>query len=195
MFFNSPEFACFLPIVFIVYWCFSKSRNLQNVVLRTGNQTAVYSRATFNEFGDAEFHWDLKARPFAASRLVTTAPELHSNAIPYLLEYKNRLEGNGINFVLLPPVIQSTSFDNQEPLIERIVDELKQAGIPFAADCHRYKFGNSLFFDSPYHLLREGIDLRTKLITEDLETLMTEFDFTNRGSEQKPTASRLRSQK
>ena len=179
----------------LVKYAAEKLWTIGTITQRTGNQTAVYSRATFNEFGDAEFHWDLKARPFAASRLVTTAPELHSNAIPYLLEYKNRLEGNGINFVLLPPVIQSTSFDNQELLIERIVDELKQAGIPFAADCRRYKFDNSLFFDSPYHLLREGIDSRTKLIVEDLETLMTEFDFTNRGSEQKPTASRLRSQK
>ena len=33
MFFNSPEFACFLPIVFIAYCFFSKSRNIQNVVL------------------------------------------------------------------------------------------------------------------------------------------------------------------
>jgi len=33
VFFNSPEFACFLPIVFIAYWFFSKFHNAQNVVL------------------------------------------------------------------------------------------------------------------------------------------------------------------
>ena len=68
-------------------------------------------------------------------------------------------------------LLMARSFTKQTLLVDTIEEMLDARGIGFDADCGRYKLPDPLFFNTPYHLVKEGVDERTKLVIEDLTRL------------------------
>jgi hypothetical protein len=90
--------------------------------------------------------------------------------IDFLSDYSQDLSDRGVGMVLMPPALQAASFDNQEPFIRVVGNELDSHGVGFVCDPRRYRFDDGeLFFDTPYHLSKPGIDVRMRLLADDLQ--------------------------
>ena len=56
-------------------------------------------------------------------------------------------------------------------MIMTVDEELKRNALGFSSSTLRYRFPDTYFFNSYYHPNKKGVDLRTKLVIEDLETV------------------------
>jgi hypothetical protein len=134
----------------------------------------IHSKECFNVYGDNDKHWNLEPR------LVVTEPKNPNNkklndfSFQGINEVIDIAKAKGIKVILLPPSYQQSSFENQREVISIIEKRLQSEGIPYFAPPERYRMADSLFFDTPYHLNKKGVDLRTTYVIEDLRRAIGE---------------------
>jgi hypothetical protein len=129
----------------------------------------VYKRESFNENGDAVSHYALPHENIKADEKAKDSDKVDPDVIAYLLDFRKYIESKKAKVLLFPPVYQQTSFLNQEKLIDKISLALDQAEFSFIAKPSRYCLPDSLFFNTAYHLTREGAEMRTALVLEDIK--------------------------
>jgi hypothetical protein len=143
--------------------CFSK---LNCRAYRDAPESGIYSADSFNEYGDVDKHWGKAKRRFAAYNEMGTA--LNKDAIAALRKFRANVEKKGAIIYFSYPGMQSQSFENQKHEIKQIEEEYKKAGFATLGTPERYAMDDSLMFDTPYHLNKDGVDRRTALLIEDL---------------------------
>ena len=131
----------------------------------------IYDKRSFNEFGDAYLHWSLSDQPYAKAKANTGSEKLNLEVVPFILTFKEEVKSKGAELILLPPVIEEQSYNNQAVMIMTVDEELKRNALGFSSSTLRYRFPDTYFFNSYYHPNKKGVDLRTKLVIEDLETV------------------------
>jgi len=118
----------------------------------------------FNKFGDLTCHWDMIApRPIP----IYVEPSKFDISKHTLFELKNFIsycKKNKIKLMVIPPAFAESSFNKNLKLIKWNQDLFSDLGVPFQVNPEKFKFNDSLFFDSPYHLLKEGATQKTKII-------------------------------
>jgi hypothetical protein len=67
------------------------------------------------------------------------------------------------------PALQQTSFELEKEKIKAIEKELRKRDLLLIGTPERYVIPDTLIFDTPYHLTKTGVDLRTRLLIEDLK--------------------------
>ncbi|MEM6688080.1 MAG: hypothetical protein AAF664_01550 [Planctomycetota bacterium] len=133
----------------------------------------VYTRDSFNQYGDAVLHWDLPQTAFSDFPPKAPNPKLNEEAFIGLREFKEHVDSCGAKFVLLPPSLKAVSFENQKSLIDAITKRLAEQNTEFDAECKRYRMSDLLFFNTPYHLNGSGVEQRTVKVIEDLDRILT----------------------
>lgn len=126
----------------------------------------------YNSYGDVDKHWGQKPRqviPFAPS---TGKEKVLDDSIYELLKFCALMKSNHVNVKILPPVIQSTSYNNMSYSIKMIEESLLKNRICDSYDTKRYCLEDKYFFDTPYHCTKEGVDIRTRLVIEDLKKVI-----------------------
>lgn len=93
------------------------------------------------------------------------------NVVYAIQEFVDSTRAIGANVYLFPPAFKRLSFTRQKKYIERIEEELRKSGLPFAASAERYALEDKYFYDTPYHLNLEGRRLRTNLMAEDIQRI------------------------
>jgi hypothetical protein len=142
------------------------NRLLDRAIVESGLE--IYNRNSFNRYGDVTVHWTLAPGPVQPYPKVKSL-RVNRQLMKFLSDYSRDLSDSGVEMVMMPPALQAASFDNQEPWIRVVENELDRRGIGLACDPRRYRFEDrELFFDTPYHLSKAGIDLRMRLLAEDL---------------------------
>lgn len=155
------------------YVCYSARKLCQAMrLISEPSVSVVYKRDSFNAYGDAVAHWGLPPEPIADAPVLNSPPRIDSVAIEGMKRFRQEVRQRGAHFIVLPPGFKSRSYTNQKPLIEATEEALAAAGIPFAVRCSRYQFDDALFYNTPYHLTKQGVDRRTRLVIEDLDRLM-----------------------
>ena len=130
----------------------------------------VYGVDVFNKYGDVYTHWELKAKDFKPYPSITK--EYNPDALATIIQYNKIIRDKGAKLVISYPCIQETSFNNMRENIKYIEKSLKKTGLPIVGTPERYKFSDSLMFDTPYHLHKEGGRLRTLKLIEDLRPVL-----------------------
>jgi hypothetical protein len=129
----------------------------------------IYSVTSFNEYGDAVGHWELEKENFEPFGLI--GESFNHAVITELLNYNKKLEQRGAVLYITFPGYQATSYENSKAEIIEVEAELKKNNFVLLGNPERYKIPDSLMFNTPYHLVKEAIDLRTMLLIEDLKTV------------------------
>jgi hypothetical protein len=128
----------------------------------------IYDRRSFNEFGDAYIHWALPDQNYLPAKKNKGDEKIDSYVISFIKDFKIFTENKGAKLLILPPVIESQSYDNQANIIDQITVSLINNNISFVVKPSKYKFSSEYFFNSYYHLNKTGVDKRTQLVIEDL---------------------------
>ncbi len=127
-----------------------------------------YTRFAFNQYGDSEILWNKKYNiPFYPQKL-GPEDEINPEMIRDILSFKKSVEEKGGKLLLLPPVYQETSYNNLKPMIEEIKSNpvIQEMNPDFEPS--RYMLPDSIFYDTPYHINKQGVDIRTTKVIEDL---------------------------
>lgn len=135
-----------------------------NYLKRNKKDLGVYTRYNFNNSGDAVLHLDKPSVPFMP--MPTLAAPVNPKVIDFLKQKQTAFNEKGIHFFILFPAYQETSYLNNKKAIQGLTQELN--GLPVLSNPERYVFSDSLFYDTYYHLTRQGREIRSIFVLQDL---------------------------
>ncbi len=125
----------------------------------------VYSVNSFNEYGDVFKHWDMEQQDFSPYGQINSAFEYDN--IEMIKEFNSSIKEKGASLYITYPSLQATSYNNAAEQIKRVENELQKINLKILGTPEKYKIPDSMMFNTPYHLLKKGVDYRTKLFIED----------------------------
>ena len=158
-----PEFKRIAP--FIAPYILSKIKQL----FIKDEFEGIYRRDGFNKDGDFTAHYSLTYNSIPKPQPKCLGNErLNRNVVPFLLKFNQYVLSRGAKFFILPPSLQSTSYNNQVFIIKKIDSALKVNKLAFISPTQRYKFEDFYLYDFIYHLNSKGAELNTRLAIEDL---------------------------
>jgi D-alanyl-lipoteichoic acid acyltransferase DltB (MBOAT superfamily) len=190
MFFNSLDFAIFLPIVFVLYWfVLQKNLKLQNALIVVASYVfyawwdwRFLSLIIFSTVVDYLVGQKLRTEEQQSKRKVLLWTSILVNLgflgffkyYNFFLEnfvddFRIRLNKKNASLYITYPSFQASSFDNNIKQIKKVEDELINSGFELLGYPERYRMNDSLMFDTTYHLSKKGVDLRTQLLIEDIK--------------------------
>lgn len=129
-------------------------------------ESDVYGKHIFNQYGDSDFHWGLEKREFHI--LNPIRGKFNQSILNEILEFDKKLNERGATLMVTFPCCQQSSLDAIEENVKIVDRELQEADLIVLGDSKRYGFPDSLMFDTPWHLTKEGVDLRTNYLIEDI---------------------------
>ncbi|MEG1518833.1 MAG: hypothetical protein RR358_03375 [Cetobacterium sp.] len=128
----------------------------------------TYDRRNFNHNGDYIGHHNFPlSSTIEPSKMIISY--LDNSFYNYLDEYKINLENNNIKVLYFPPVYQKSSGELSRKEIEKIYSKSKNL---FSSKYDKYFLEDYLFYDTVYHLNKEGANLRTNILIEDLTEIL-----------------------
>ena len=132
----------------------------------------INSINSYNEYGDIYTHWNLKPRAFVS--LEDFPGEFNDTIISNLRIFERSIHERGGRMFITFPAFNHTSFSKCKSKIMRIEHQLEAAGFCLLGKAERYVFEDSMMFNSSYHLSKEGVDMRTGLLVDDLRMALAD---------------------
>lgn len=146
-----------------------KIKNYASSLLHKNPLTVdIYNRNSFNAYGDGYLHWDLPNQNYLPAPALRGDEKVNPKFIQFVREFKLYVQTKGAALIILPPVMDKTSFNNQKIIIKKIDEELRKNELTFVRNPADYMYPDSLFFNSYYHLNKRGVDLRTQQLLKDI---------------------------
>ena len=134
------------------------------------NYEAVYKRNSFNEYGDENMHWSYPNEKIMGMAVPEKDVKLNTQTFDAIVKFKKKIESHQAVLIMLPPAFQQSSYENYKPVISQIENKLKDQGTPFIVDTEDAAFPDSLFFNTIFHLNKEGVDMRSEAIISLFKT-------------------------
>jgi len=131
----------------------------------------IYDRKAFNSYGDVYIHW--KSPKEKVSPLGKIEGHVNNDAFIVLNNFRNFVNNRKAMLYITFPCYQDSSFINAEIEIKEVERNLIKYGFNLLSNPERYIFPDSLIYNTPYHLTKKGVDLRTSLLIEDLKSALT----------------------
>jgi hypothetical protein len=138
-------------------------------------ENEFYSETACNKYGDFFKHWDQST--IAYTDKFTIDGEYNPKVIEYIQEFDKKVRQKGCALIVSFPCIERETYQQDLPKIKVIEKELFSTDIRVIGTSLNYVFDKNQTFDTPYHLLRKGVDLRTKKLIEDLKPLLSKVDI------------------
>ena len=147
-------------------------RNLGKLLFAHKSQSSCYFRDKFNRYGDFVGHLGLAPQKFAKGGLSGIGD--HSEIIHALNEFASFAKVRGAKVCFIYPPIAAGSFYAQKSAYEDFQNQMtNKLNTPILSEPEDFVFTDNLFFDTHYHLNREGRQMRTeKLVRHLLRYLM-----------------------
>lgn len=133
----------------------------------TDTSVGIYDRKSFNQYGDTFTHWNLPKEEVIPFGKIDGS--INKDLISTLNKFRNKISEKKAILLISYPGYQDLSFANAIVQIREIEKVLKKNGYNPISTPERYSIPDSLVFNTPYHLTKGGVDLRTSLLIEDLK--------------------------
>lgn len=131
---------------------------------------SVYSMRYVNKLnGDSFGHWSLPNRAFV--HYENSGKGFNEAFFSFFMMKIDELKKKKCKVYLLPPVLAQTTYNNIIENIKQVENKLNENGVAFVNAPSKYCFADTLFFDSPYHVNREGITKRSNLFVDEFKFL------------------------
>lgn len=140
-----------------------------NYIKRNKKDLGVYKRHNFDAYGDCILHLGQKPIPFLA--MPKLGVPLNYNAIDFLVKKSDECKMKGIQFCILFPAYQQTSYKNNSEAIDVLAKTFHERGLNVYGTPERYVFADSSFYDTYYHLNRQAREIRSILVFQDIRNL------------------------
>jgi hypothetical protein len=131
---------------------------------------SIYSVHSFNQYGDAYKHWNLKKVKFPPNLM--NAAGFNPEVIQGMKKFQAEVSAKGATLWVSYPCFQDISFSKSTKAIKEVETHYIKNGFTLLGTPERYKMPDSLMFNTFYHLNKKGLDYRTKLLIEDLNAIL-----------------------
>jgi hypothetical protein len=125
--------------------------------------TDNYKRS-FNQYGDA---WPVSHQKNIP--LYGVSGNFNSEALQALKSFNEAILKRNARLFITFPGYQNMSYNSSIPQIKEVQQRLQKNGFILLGTPERYKMDDSLISNTPYHLIKRGVDYRTSLLIEDLK--------------------------
>jgi len=129
------------------------------------NVPSYESMTGLNQFGDTYSHWGMTALPYPPEVLTGSYNEDAVKVITAFNDYVVKTL-KGKLFLTMPPFAKKDYLRNSEK-IAYVNEKLAETNIPQLGKMEDFILDDSLFFNSAYHLNRQGDSLRTRKLIDD----------------------------
>ena len=146
-------------------YAFSKFKR-SNYLPKREKEIGIYERKSFNKYGDVDTYWNLDGTQF--SEYGPIGGNFNYRILEHLVNFRTQLQNKGATLYITFPCFQEKSYNNSATQIVNIEKELRNNGFTLLGTPERYKMPEHLMYNSPYHLTKEGVDIRTHLLINDL---------------------------
>jgi hypothetical protein len=126
-----------------------------------------YGINSFNKYGDVYTHWGFGKQEFKPANTISKA--FNVSVLKILCDFKKKIDKKKALMLFAFPSLQEASFNKNSKQIAKVKSELIKKGFSLLGTPEKYKFADSLMFNTPYHLSKKGMDLRTSLLIEDIK--------------------------
>ena len=123
---------------------------------------------TFNFYGDKTSHWYNKPEKFKPENKFNLK-NFNINIINKLLLFEKSIKKKKAKMLISFPCYQDSSFNNSVEEINYIYKLLLKLNFNVISNPAKYKMNHELMFNSPYHLIKKGVDIRTQNIINDIK--------------------------
>jgi len=130
-------------------------------------ESDVYSVNSFNQYGDVFTHWVMEQRDFRPYETIKS--DYNPHTIELMSDFRTAVEKKGASLFVTFPGYQASSYENNIANIKRVEKELIAHKFKLLGTPERYKIPDEMMFNTPYHLLKIGVDYRTKSLIEDFK--------------------------
>lgn len=161
-------YQIFNLIPFIPKYCLTKFKPTEYLNVK---ESDIYSVNSFNEFGDVYTHWGMQQKAFDPFGRINN--KMNNDVIKYIEKFSSSVKGKGGVLFVSFPGFQETSFNNSKEQILKVEQELLNANLQVIGSAERNKIPDSMMFNTPYHLNKNGVDYRTKMIIDDIKKART----------------------
>jgi hypothetical protein len=153
---------------------FKLTRILQTMG-RPAAEDCVYCPRAFNERGDNVAHLDLPPKDVARLEFLrNTSKGIDREAITVVNEFARKAGQRGARVVMLFPCVPRPHFEQRRAAIDALEAALREdLDVPLLSTPEDYVFPIENFYDWVYHLNREGRDLRTAKVIEQIRPVAT----------------------
>ncbi len=129
-----------------------------------------YDREAFNIYGDATAHWKLSAENPKPYPKITEG--FNNDILKTLINFRDSADHKKAKLYITFPGYQYSSYKNSINAIKQVEQQLKDNHFLLISSPQEYIIPDSLIFDTPYHLTKKGVDLRTGLLIRDLKKVI-----------------------
>ncbi len=140
-------------------------------------QDPVYNRRAFNEYGDFVNHLGLQPKENLGGVKRINQEEFNAEAIQVTREFVEFADNKGVVVVyIFPPLAESQyQLEDNSITIAGLYDQLKGiSNLNVLSTPEEYVFPNKLFFDTVYHLTREGREARSVSMADQLNLFLAD---------------------
>lgn len=127
----------------------------------------IHDRKSFNAYGDGYIHWQSPKETVMPFEKLKGG--LNEDVFTYLNDFRDTIRRRKAKLFITFPCCQDVSFNRSIAEIHNIEKRLNAETFVLLGTPERYKVADSLTFNTPYHLIKKGVDYRTTLLVEDLK--------------------------
>lgn len=146
----------------------------------SGNHEGPHSVNSFNEYGDAVLHLDMKPEYFNTQDSISDN-EFNLSVVSFLEESKVKLEKLGVKLLMSYPCISESAAMSNSKFIDKVHQNIFESSLTLISNPNDYFFADSLFFNSKYHPLRSGNEMRTFQLAKDLQKIVKPTNISAHG--------------
>lgn len=134
-----------------------------------------YARSSYNENGDVVAHLRLQS-PGIARQDIAVSEKPDANSVVILNEFYSFAQNKGIKAFLCFPCIPRSRFESRKKTIDMLYANLKKRlDIPIISKPDQFVLPDLCFFDTCYHLTKNGIDSRMPVLAQDLNRALKQY--------------------
>ncbi|MDR0349671.1 MAG: hypothetical protein LBH90_09305 [Tannerella sp.] len=123
----------------------------------------------FNKYGDLTSHWNMPPQSYDQVSYLYGFKTINTGFLDYYENAVADLRSRGVQVIIIPPPLPETSYRKIEDRLIPLFSEFDKRNLSFSIPPQESAYSDSLFFDSPYHLVYEGLMIRTGQLLELLK--------------------------
>jgi hypothetical protein len=128
-----------------------------------------YSRDGFNEYGDYVKHLEMENQPFNTDG---NAGVINQTYLKHFFQIIDDFSNRGITVILSYPCYEENSFRNSLELIQELnTSFIAKENLLVISTPESYCYPVNYFYDTTYHLNKEGRSIRTGQLIQDLRKI------------------------
>lgn len=133
-------------------------------------ESDVYSINSFNEFGDADAHWNLEDRGYNPVKI---NGDINENILKEIKKFEALVNKKEAWLYITFPSLDEVSYENSKEKVLQVEKELKELNFILLGSAEGYIMPSNMMFNTHYHLNKKGVDYRTSLFITDFKEART----------------------